>query len=600
MIPDWLLAPPIGLTDAERRVLEGFFVAEEVKAAAELLRLSPKTIQNELLLARQTMGESKSWMAAIRYVFHAKRQGHSFKEAQLAPKIDRQIRRLIDDYLEATESEPQVETKAPESDPDQGWTQEPKPESVAEKASSRAILPVGSFDLVPEEQFESQLSALVDVAANIYERPAKRRKRRFVTTLVALCGVAAAIWGYFGTRDPTPSLDEIKARLVSLRKASKDGTVAFDGSQCAQVADDLCERYWREMWGAGEDEVLKVVGEYKAEIGAGATWAHNHNRKLALQIFGNGHRAFVREGVLDGKWFPFLLSAVQTKEANKSSHMVRALCGVIFVCLTYQKYGISLKGLEPSKCEQMAVARLKEFEESDVDEYDYLNAMRHIAMTLNGDAYKERLTMCKEAMARYEKLADRDLSQRGVAQCYLSVIETGRLDPVEKGEQMLDAYRKVLATANSIMIRECIEETELAVDQMLDVVQNNPKAANTARRVRDILWEYASICANGIDASGQFTALQKCLDIDAQVTPKKVPQDIQELVLSEKSRSYDDGTKHRLAGYALRQLRNMGIEPKPSLIDNVEPLGKRSAGENIGEKMSREEAIREVKRWKRK
>lgn len=598
MTPDWLLAPPIGLTEAERRVLEGFFVAEEVKAAAELLRLSPKTIQNELLLARQTMGESKSWMAAIRYVFHAKRQGHSFTELQLVPKIDRQIRRLIDDYLEATESEPVAENAAQEVRQNQGWTQEPRPEPWPEETNTRAILPVGSFELVPEEQFEAQLSALVRVAANVYERPARLRRRRLVTTLVTLGVAATAVLGYFATRDNSVTIEQIEARLEKVRTAIvTGGETQSNMTECANAVDELCTKYWEELWGKREESVVAVFKHFKPVIEAGATWAHDHDKRLALKIYGNGHRAFRQSEILQGIWIDQLRDVVRDNGENRSVYMVRALCGVIYGCLNDgDKSKKFFSPQEQSETQALAIQRLRQIMNRNTDPYDYANALRHIAMTKSDPKLTQaRTAECEEAMAIYVDLklhdpSNRDLADRGIANCLLSIAES-QMPSIDVLKKSLIAYGPIKKLENPYLEGDCIRLANLQIPNV-----SGKGAATVMKQLRRIDWEYAERIALA-NADRQFELLKNCADIDDKYDTLLLPGDVQELVVSEKSKDKDSDVLYQLAGFAFRQLEDRGIPPHPRLLGYVNADGRRSKLVKEGMNWSPSKAADAVKSW---
>lgn len=553
MVPIWLTAPPNGLSEAERRVLEGFFVAEEVKATADLLRLAPKTIQNELLLARQTMGESKSWMAAIRYVFYVKRQGHEFTETSIVPKIERQIRRLIDDYFEFTESQQVTNTVEPKTESAPVWEREPQSNSreiVSTEAAKR--------ELVAEERFETHLQGLTKFAAIVYEGPIKRRTNRLLLSVaVGLLAITAA-WGYLskGTEVISPvaikaeSLQRITDGLASIHASvSSKGPEAANTKECSDLVVKLCERYWDEMWGKGERALIDdIFKKYQVEIEAGAKWAKDNGRETALRIYGNGHRAFARAKGLYPEWYPQLMEVVKDTEGDKSVYRVRALCGVVFGCLNLgRKADISKSKRDLDEDQSDAIRELDALKDTTADQYDKANAIRHIAMTQNiGEDATLRIETCKRAMAIYEGLGDEEHAKRGIAQCLLSIAQSAGKD-LEKERRHVAAYPYVKASSNDYVEKECIDGMADCVTTALKELKDRPQDPTVMRLVREFLFKYGDGLVN--DATNQRSLFKLCLDIDAEYSPKLIPVDIQELLEADKIGEWPVDVGYQLTGY---------------------------------------------------
>jgi len=598
MVPIWLTTPPTGLTEAERRVLEAFFVAEDVKAAADLLRLAPKTIQNELLLARQTMGESKSWMAAIRYVFHVKRQGYGFAEPHLVPKIERQIRRLIDDYLEVTEARAGQESATTTTAVVPQWL-----DDAGSWGGGREIVPgeVGPHDLVAEEQFETQLMGLTRVASIVYERSAKQRKMRVFVSLAVAGLLVAAAWGYLARgRDVlTPgvaqaiSIDEIEAGLKHIQTDIKlRGVQGATTRGCALLVDKLCERYHEELFGPKESVVINVFQTYPQEIEAGTDWAVRNDSVLALHIFGNGHRAFWRAKALkDGQWFRMLRKVVTDNAGDRGVYMVRALCGQIFGCLNDTKTAeVPMTSRDNQKLVDLSITLLQKLGAEISDRHDQANALRHVAMTHNTDDEdtKLRIALCNQAKAIFEGIQDEQATW-GAAQCLLSIAESASDKQLVTIRRALHAWPSVKATGNIYAERSCAEIIASNIPKAL----TDPQQRKDLQVAREILWQYAPECGS----AERTEYLNLCLKIDGADTKKNIPVDIQELLIKGQGGSWRDHEIHdSLVGYVIANLQQNHIEPKPEMLRSMN-MSKGAAYER-GTKLSDSEAIDLVTRGK--
>ena len=588
--PAWLSPPPIGLTDAERRVLEAFFVAEEVKTAAKLLSLSPKTVQNELLLARQTMDEAKSWTAAIRYVFHAKRHGLSFVSIDLESKINRQVRRLIDDYLEFEETQ-QVRRASKLSTDLARHDQPPPNDQPLEVATDLA--PIGTTS---EEQFEAQLIKLTTVAALVYERTLQRRRRQLLSVLGATLLLGALTWGLANVNSTPRSLEQYNSAITNAISTN-------DMRESGRLLDKLCEDFWQEMWGEKEVLVVAVMKAHESEISQTIDWAMSNDKRLALRILANGHRGFVQTGNLKTKWFPLLLTCVEDSE-DTSAVMVRALCGIILGTLDE---GVRTGGnLDPRFAERtrsMAVDRLRTIMDKQSDPCDYANALRHVAMTQN-NINAERIANCRRAIAIYEQEGG-DMAQRGIGQCLLSIAQSAGLTPIEHIQLTLDAYSVIKPLKNDVVIRECLkglkENARNALKQLKDSrISESQKVSwqATLQRARTELRTYAAEGAGINDLAVQFDHLFTCYEIDNEVDPSKIGEDLQALVLCRHTTGLNRETRDRLAGFAFARLKALNVQPDRLLVAMSSDRPGSDARFAEGQRWTPAEAFEAALNWK--
>lgn len=554
MHPFWLEPPPVGLSEAERRALEAFFVAADVKDAATLLSLSGKTIENELRAARLTMGETKSWVAAIKYVFHAKKHGFRFAELVLTSRVERQIRRLVEDHLEKVQG---AGTQAPTHSQEIVRFSKDSTEPVHSDEDSRPV--ELSLETVNTDSFDIQLRDLIGSAASTYSR---KRPKGTLTLGLSVGAALLAITTLYALTNRRPSLDQIDARMTELdSEISQFGVAAPHAAESAHLVEELASWHQQEVWGTKEPAIIAVMVRHHQQVETGVMWARANDRPMEFRTLANGHRGFRTAKCLLDTWFPLLREAIAANSSDKSVFMVRALNGVTYGALNEgDKSKATLSEKEASDLAFTSANEALKIVDRSRDPYDYANSLRHLAMSQPSDRNQTRMELCQKARALYEHLGG-ELGERGIAQCLLSMAQGGVMSSIEKGRWAVMAYRRIAKIGNPYVDDECIRELSNYLPDLLP----SKAAKDLLISIRGVFWEEAG---KTIAPDIQFSLLQKCLTIDGQVRPENIPVDIQGLVLSHGSDVRDRGVKCLLGGFAFARLASPDARVKQSCRDS--------------------------------
>lgn len=575
----WLDPPPLGLSEAERRVLEAFFVGQEAKRAAELLSLATKTVNNELLSARQTMGEPKSWVAAVRYVFYVKRAGLSFTEQSLFKKIDKQIRRLLDDYLDTYQTANSEESEQPLT----GSDHPPLENSGIDSGVEVPTLGMAVFDSGRElsgEEFERELQKLTESASLIYEAPNQQHRRRAFPLVVGLIATIAVVLALAlilrGLSPPTrENYAGIGEKLGALR-----GHHPRTIQERKRLVILLSEEFHRELWGPNEESVRAVIDSHAEDIRS----VIKSDPKAALQILGNAHRALARDGSpLRTEWFDLLEAAVKANKGTRDIYMVRSLCGYAYGLFNQGRRA----GKQPSSEEVEAILR-KQAEAAQlavdlVDKSkvaDYAEAIRHLAMT---SPTPKRLDLCQQAYKLYLSVDD-PWGKRGRAQCFLTIAQTGALEPGGQAlvlKRSVKAFDAILPLGNASVTEECVREMKTSLGH----IQLGEGNANTVLEVRERLW----IWADRVSDVEKFDVISWCLAIDAKLNPAQVGEDLERLI-SFDSRQFSRSVASKLAGFVFAEARRNRRQEANSIVALAKDPTRASAFAE-GQKLSISDAV---------
>lgn len=607
MLPDWLSPPPKGLTDAERRVLEAFFVTEEVKPSAQLLSLSPKTVQNELGLARQTMNEGKSWAAAIRYVFYAKRHGHPFIEDGLVPRIDRQVRRLIDDYLEVEESREPENTVSMRSDivPSNGGhaPSEVPADLLEEEPAKREKVLSGSIirrdenqlyggSDVPDDVFEHQLAKLSSVAIVRFQKRAWARSRPKHLALVAALLLVAIGWGFVAMNLRPMDRTEIVRNLSVVESQIKtSGANEARMRESASLVALLADEYWKEMWGRNESIIVQDIEEHEATIRKAIEWSIANDKRLALRILGNGHRGFNRVAALREVWIPHLEVAIKANPSDTSVHMVRAQCGIIFAwAMIYIKS--DNENFRNAKENVLKIADQSNFP------HDYANALRHVAMTQNDGSPPLRVANIKRAQRLYEALGD-EAAKRGIGQCLLSLAQSGEPSHAGRIDYAVEAFETLISFRNDYVLDECVKEMATLSHALVTTKElETPGFPETLRRAREALWKHALDSSSAGRDERQFKCLLACFEIDAKIDRDRIGETLKALVDCQEARkNKHNGDRNQLAGFLFAEMGRSGRPPTPEFKEQFRNKNLTFNSFDLGSKLTLERALVLASKW---
>lgn len=226
------------------------------------------------------------------------------------------------------------------------------------------------------------------------------------------------------------------------------GDIKADGqdySKSAPLVEELCRRFWPDVWTRNEVADVSLAQSVSGEISGAFKWCMKNDPEGAVVIAGDGHRTLSKAN-LPVPWDQMVHEAAALNDVPENQYMGRVLCGV----------ALADWSVDPQVGAASARRAIKIFQ-ADGLTWDEANAWRHLGLcTVNDSVDNESSGRADYARAMhiFQELGD----GRGIGQCYLSLGQVPHPTDLEKAHNLTEAGSIFMAQGDFYSNAECVSE----------------------------------------------------------------------------------------------------------------------------------------------